>query len=301
MYQLTTTIKLSDVAYSGVDGLKRENSCRSINECDLSCCMRKQSEATGVQSAAKALSLLRHVGLHHAQGVRLTDLIGLTGFDKSTVHRLLACLTEEGFVERIARTKRYRLGVEVMQLGLVSADMAPLVDRFRPAMQRIARMSGDTVFLVVRSGDYALCIHREEGPYPVKAFVVEPGKRRPLGISAVGVGMLAQESDAEVVAIHARNARIYERLGMSLAVLHRLAEATRQAGFTEMTDFGPEGTAGVGYAFQISATTRVGVSIAAISSRMNAQRRRELGALLQQELAPMVWEDRKGLTSSSLM
>ena len=85
---------------------------------------------------------------------------------------LLACLVEEGFLERAAPSKLYRLGMEAMQLGLMSAGMAPVVDRFRPVMQRVARQSGDTVFLIVRSGDHALCLHREEGPYPVKAFVV---------------------------------------------------------------------------------------------------------------------------------
>lgn len=240
--------------------------------------------------------MLRHIGAHHGQGVRLTDLIALTGFDKSTVHRLLTCLTEEGFIERIALTKFYRLGVESMQLGLVSADMAPLVDRFRPTMLRIARMSGETAFLVARSGHYAVCLHREDGSYPVKAVVVEPGKRRLLGISAVGVGILAQESDEDVAEIYTRNVQIYERLGMTLDVIRRLVKATRQTGFSEMTDFGPLDSSGVGYAFPISATTRVGISIAGNNSRMHTQRRRELGIFLQQELATMVWADRKGPT-----
>ncbi|MDO8772325.1 MAG: IclR family transcriptional regulator [Burkholderiaceae bacterium] len=263
--------------------------------------MRKQSETTGVQSAARALTLLRHIGAHHGQGVRLTDLIALTGFDKSTVHRLLACLTEEEFIERIALSKIYRLGVESIQLGLMSADMAPLVDRFRPIMLRIARMSGETVFLVARSGHYALCLHREDGSYPVKLVVVEPGKRRLLGISAVGVGILAHESDDDVAEIYTRNVQIYERLGVTLDVVRRLVKATRQTGFTEMTAFGPLETSGVGYAFPITATTWVGISIAGNNSRMSMQRRRELGMLLQQELATMVWADRKRANGSSLM
>jgi DNA-binding IclR family transcriptional regulator len=255
--------------------------------------MRNQSETNGVQSAARALTVLRHIGAHHDRGVRLTDLIALTGFDKSTVHRLLACLTEEGFIERIALSKVYRLGVESVQLGLVSADMAPLVDRFRPIMLRIARMSGESVFLVARSGHYALCLHREDGSYPTKSAIVEPGKRRVLGVSAVGVGILAHESDDHIAEIYTRNLPIYERLGVTLEVVRRLVKSTRQTGFSEMTAYGPLETSGVGYAFPISATTRVGISIAGNNSRMTMQRRRELGIFLQQELAVMVWADRK--------
>lgn len=252
--------------------------------------MGKTTASGTAQSATKALVLLRHIGANHAQGLRLTDLIALTGFDKSTVHRLLLCLTEEEFVERVSDTKLYRLGVESMQLGFASADMAPLVDRFRPSMQKIARISEDTVFLVVRSGDYAVFVHREEGAYPVKAFVADRGWRRPLGTSAVGIAMLSEEVDDEVAAVYARQAQAYKRLGMTQADLRRMVKAARKVGFSEVTDFGPVDTAGVGYAFRSSPTMRIGISIAAVSSRMGAQRRRELGLLLRQEFAPLSWD-----------
>lgn len=178
--------------------------------------MRVESKIAGAQSASKVLSLLRQVGIHHPQGIRLTQLIEATGQDRSTAHRLLACLIEEGFVERAHPTKLYRLGLEAMQLGLVSAGMAPVVERFRPVMQRVARQTGDTVFLIVRSGDHSLCLHREEGTYPVKAFVIEPGSRRLLGVSSVGLGILARLDDAEVADIYGRHASEYLSWGVTL-------------------------------------------------------------------------------------
>jgi len=240
-----------------------------------------------LQSANKTLVLLKHVGIHHVEGIRLTDLVKRSGFDKSTVHRLLGCLQTEGFVERVPSTKLYRLGIESMQLGFSAANMSPLVEKFRPVMHRIARLSEDTVFLVVRSGDDAVYVYRQEGAYPVKAFVAEPGKRRLLGLSAVGVSMLAQDTDAQVAALHSRHHQGYEVQGMSLAVLREHVQFARKNGYSEMCDFGPADTAGVGYAFRVSSATRIGVSIAAIRSRMGVRRRRELGQLLQRELAPL--------------
>ncbi len=241
------------------------------------------------QSAGKVLALLKLVGAHHPQGVRLKQLIAESGQDRSTAHRLLACLVEEGFVERAAPAKLYRLGMEAMQMGLVSAGMAPVVDRFRPVLQRIARQTGDTVFLVVRSGDHALCLHREEGPYPIKAFVVEPGTRRLLGVSSVGVSILASLPDAETSATFARHASEYVRLGISADKLHRMVEATRKNGFAEMPDFRTDETNGVGCGFRLSSNGYAGISIAAINSRMTAQRRRELGAQLMHEVHPLAW------------
>jgi DNA-binding IclR family transcriptional regulator len=251
--------------------------------------MRKDPQVTGAQSASKALALLRQVGIHHPEGVRLTDLIALTGQDRSTAHRLLACLIDEGFVERAVPAKLYRLGLEAMQLGLVSAGMLPVVERFRPVMQRIARQTGDTVFLMVRSGDHALCLHREEGSYPIKAFVIEAGTRRLLGISSVGVGVLARLGDAEIAATHARHAPDYLRLGLTLDKLRGLIRETRRSGFSEMQDFRTAETSGVGCAFRLSSNSYAGISVAAINSRMPDARRKELGAQLCRELQAFEW------------
>ena len=51
---------------------------------------------TDAQGTRRALALLKVVGAHHAQGLRLTDLLALTGQDKSTLHRQLTALVDEG-------------------------------------------------------------------------------------------------------------------------------------------------------------------------------------------------------------
>lgn len=249
--------------------------------------MRNQPETNGTQSAARALVLLRHIGARSPIGVRLTDLVALTGMDKSTVHRLLACMVNEGFVERVPGGKHYRLGVEAAQLGLVSSEMAPLVDRFRPVMLKIARLSEESVYLVARSGHHALCVHRESGAYAQPLGHVLPGKRRVLGISAVGVSILAHGPDHDLEVTYRHNVPHYEGVGATFSVLRGLIDATRARGFSEMTAFGPVGTSGVGCAVPISETTHVGISIAGPSPRMSPVRRRELGQLLHSELQGM--------------
>lgn len=238
-----------------------------------------------MHSTNKALVLLKQVAMHHDTGLRLTDLIELTGFDKSTVHRQLQSLLEEGFVERVPSTKLYRLGMESMQLGFAANDMAPLVDRFRPLMLRIARISEDTVFLVVRSGDWGVCVHREEGAYPVKVFALEPGNRRLLGVSAVGISILAREDDHVIDQSYARRASAYAKLGFSLERLRSAVRTARRNGYSEMVDVVLDNAAGVGCSIRISAATQVGISIAAIGARMSRERRQELGTLLGREMA----------------
>lgn len=246
--------------------------------------MRNKSETTGTQSATRALVLLRHIGARSPDGLRLTDLIALTGMDKSTIHRLLACLMQEGFVEHVPGSKSYRLGMESTQLGLVSADMAPLLNRFRPLMLKISRLSQDSVFLVARSGHHALCVHRENGANAQLPYSVLPGMRRIIGLSAAGVGILAQAPDIELEATYRQHASQYEGVGASYSILCRLIETARERGYSEMTSFGPMGTSGVGCVVPISDTTRIGISIAGVNPRMTPDRRRELGLLLSYEL-----------------
>ncbi|MEO7938601.1 MAG: IclR family transcriptional regulator [Burkholderiaceae bacterium] len=246
-------------------------------------------KASGAQSASRALALLKLVGNHHPQGVRLKDLIAETGQDRSTVHRLLTCLVDEGFLERTAPSKSYRLGMEAMQLGLMSAAMVPVVDRFRPVMQRLARQTGDTVFLIVRSGDHALCLHREEGPYPVKAFVIEPGSRRLLGVSSVGMCILSRLPEAEVLAHYQRHEPQYLRLRMTADKLLRATSETRRKGYSEAQDFRTDDTNGVGCSFRLSRNTYAGISIAAIHSRMPPERRHEVAGQLIHEAIALDW------------
>lgn len=249
----------------------------------------KKSGVSGAQSASRALALLKLVSNHHPQGVRLKDLIAETGQDRSTVHRLLACLVDEGFLERVTPSKSYRLGMEAMQLGLISAGMTSVVERFKPVMQRIARQSGDTVYLIVRGGDHAMCLHREVGPYPIKAFVIEPGSRRLLGVSAAGMSILSSLPDAEVQAHFARHEAEYGRLRMTADQLMRVVRETRRNGYAESHDFRQDETNGVGCGFRLARNSHAGISIAAINSRMQPERRQELGAQLARDVAELAW------------
>jgi DNA-binding IclR family transcriptional regulator len=249
---------------------------------------------SGTQSAARALALLRLVGVHHPDGVRLTDLIARSGQNRSTAHRLLACLEESGFVERALPSKSYRLGLRALQMGLVSTGMKPVVDRFLPLMRSFARQSGDTVFLMVRAADHVICLHREEGTYPVKVLTSQPGTQLLMGVSLAGVAIMGHLEEKEVAAAYERHADDYRKHGISYPKLHRAWLRTRAMGFAELTDHRNEVKRGVACAIRFSPNSFVGISIAAIDSRMPKQRRAELGASLASELESLAWSGRGG-------
>lgn len=238
---------------------------------------------SGTQSMRRALGLLRLLAQHQEDGIDLQGVIGKSGLERSTAHRLLSCLLEERFAERDPRTRRYRLGVDAMQLGFASLRRTPLLDALRPFAQKLARLSGDTVFLVVRQGDYALCLLREAGSFPVKVFTIDEGERRLLGMGAGGLALMASLPDEAISQLYERHAQAYARAGLTAQSLAKAVKRTRQTGYSEIVDTITPGVSGVGVAFPVSELTWVAFSVGAISSRLDAARRAEMGALLRRE------------------
>lgn len=234
----------------------------------------------------RALQLLRLIALHQEDGLKLSEVIAESGLERSTVHRLLSCLVEEQFVEKAPDSKSYRLGIDAMQLGFASMRRVPLVDSCRALMQKLARMSGDTVFLVVRQGDYCVCLHREEGHFPVRVFTTDVGDRRLLGIGAGGLALMATIADGEIDRILERHASQYQQAGFTQASLMSAIRRTRGVGYSEIVSTITEGVSGIGRAFWASSSALAAISFGAISTRLEQLRRQEMGQLLIEQLSP---------------
>lgn len=227
--------------------------------------------------------MLRLLAEHSPDGLNLKELTEVSGLERSTAHRLIACLVEECFASRDPKSRRYSVGMDALQVGLSALGSQSISDILRPLVMRLTRISGDTVFLVVQQGDHALCILREHGDFPVRIFTIEQGEKRLIGIGAGGLALLSALPDAAINAIYGRHTEEYERVGYTLATLMRKVEETRQAQYSEIISTITPGVAGVGYAFALSKITRVAISFGAISARLDETKRKEMGPLLAQE------------------
>lgn len=141
-------------------------------------------------------------------------------------------------------------------------------------------MSADTAFLLVRQGDYAVCLRCEDGAFPVKIFNTRVGDIRPLGIGVGGIALLAAASDECIARMRTQAAQAIEAAGLSAATLDKVIATTRKTGYAEMVDTGTQGVAGMGAVTPVGSTLFAAISIAAIKPRMAPPRRAELGQLL---------------------
>ena len=99
----------------------------------------------------------------------------------------------------------HHLGIELFLLA-GAAQQFSLRNQFRTALERIASETGDTVFLLIRSGNDALCIDRVEGKFPIRTIMIDIGARRPLGIGAGSLALIAFLPDAQFEVILSANA-----------------------------------------------------------------------------------------------
>jgi len=242
----------------------------------------------GAQAVYRAIDLLKLVGLNHERGIALPTLVSSTGLERTTAYRLLNTLEETGLIARDGQ-KLYRLGLEAMQLGLATMSRVPILERCRPMMIRLARRTEDTVYLVVRNGDFAHCIHYEEGAFPIKALVLEVGGLRLLGIGSAGSALMATLTHDEVESFHARRRTELPVERRSLAQVRRQITQTRRRGYACTDNLVAEGVSGVGVYFEVTPGTYAAISVGAIRSRMGEARRAEIAQIMFDELQSSGW------------
>jgi DNA-binding IclR family transcriptional regulator len=154
--------------------------------------------AAGTQVLRRAMALLRLITTHNRTGLRLTDLHRMSGVEKPTVHRILQGLLAEQMLRQDTTSKRYYLGAAMYEMGIAAAPKLALRDICRPFLRVIADQTGDTVFLIERSNFDGVCMDRAEGNFPIKAFVLDVGRRRPLTVGGGSLAILSALPDLEV-------------------------------------------------------------------------------------------------------
>jgi DNA-binding IclR family transcriptional regulator len=123
----------------------------------------------------------------------LTEIADRSGTPLSTVHRLLAELTDWGALAR-RPDGRYEVGRKLWDLGLLAPVQAELRQVAGPFLLDVHTATRDTVHLAVRDGLSALYVERISGRESVPV-VSQVGSRLPLHATGVGKVLLAAAPD----------------------------------------------------------------------------------------------------------
>lgn len=260
--------------------------------------MKTPSDAGSLKRGVVLLKLLATAG---GRGLALTELAAKSQLPHPSVHRLLGQLAAERLATHDSETRRYKLGPLAFELGVAGSTMHDIRDLCERAMNTLAKETGDTVYLVVRSGFDAVCMHRREGEFPIRALVLEVGSRRPLGVGAGGLAILSAIGDDE-------RAEIIERVAPSLSAFGKLSAAdladacdqARASGAAVIQNRVSLGVRAVGVAFRDSMGQAVGaLSVAALTQRLQARRTQQVAELLGEATKMVERAMRKGNAAAS--
>jgi DNA-binding IclR family transcriptional regulator len=252
---------------------------------------RKRRQLGGLhQSIARPAAVLEALAASSSNGLRMTDVMRVTGLGKATVHRLLAGLTSARLVDQDPDSSRFFVGMRILSWAVSAGERFGLARLAEAALGRLADSTLDTIYLTVRSGDEALCLNRREGGHPIKTLTLKIGDRRPLGVSGGGLALLAFLPDAEIDGILKQQAAAGAALPFDHATLRKMISETRQSGFAWYDVPVLHGTEVVTGMAALAVPIRrpdsrpiAALSVAAITSRLQGQRRRTIVTQLQEE------------------
>lgn len=211
-----------------------------------------------------------------AEGLSLAALAQQLDLPKTSLHRLVRTLEHGGYLLR--EGGRYRPGPQSFRLAARIAQAAPAADFpacARPALEWLARESGETVMLMVLSeqGTEIVYVDVIESEAPLR-FTLRIGNRRPLYSVASGKLMLAFQppevqarylEQAEFVRFTADTTR-REEMPEALRAARRDGVAYDQNGIVD-------GAAGVAApAFDRDGAIFCSVSVAGPTERIRANR-----------------------------
>ena len=150
----------------------------------------EEAGGSGIQVIARAADILRALRLAPA-GLSQAEVAEQVGLARSTIHRLLNALEDEGLVESDGPRGRYRLGSEVSRL----ADTARrgLLASLHPMLEELSNEVNETVDLSVLDRNKATFVDQVVAPHRLRA-VSAVGESLPLYCTANGKAFLAAMS-----------------------------------------------------------------------------------------------------------
>lgn len=197
-----------------------------------------------LSTVARALQVLQAFS-YEQPVLGVSELARTLDMGKSSVHRILSTLAEQGFVVK-TDDDRYRLGLKLHELGQLVVSTLELRTVAHAPLERLHAETGETVHVAVLDGTDAIYVHRIESERTLQTFA-RVGRRVPAYTTSSGKCLLAfgdQESVDAVV--RAGLKRIGPRSITTEKALRETLRAIRANGFAVSVEENQKGVLSIG-------------------------------------------------------
>jgi len=167
---------------------------------------------------------------HAAEDYGVRELAAAVGMAPSTVHRSLGALEEEGLIESLSATGRYKLSLGFYRLAMRGAARAPVVELALPYLRAAAQTAGETALLALYGAPELAAMYVTEIParHPLQ---VRPALHEwiPLTICAAGLAILSGLDGETLITAFGK-----ERASVKASELAEQLAVVRSRGFASL-------------------------------------------------------------------
>lgn len=203
----------------------------------------------------------------------VTDLAARIGQSKSTVHRVLSTLTDEGLLEQDPDTGRYRLGLALFDLAAAVPSQRGLHEAVLLPMTDLRNGTGETVQVGVLDGRQVVYVERLDSPNTLRMFT-ELGRRNHAHCTGTGKALLAFMPPDQLARV--LDGWVLERKTVhtivSAAALRRELATIRERGYAENRHESEIGVVSIAAPIRDeTGTTIAALSVAGPAERVDTQ------------------------------
>ena len=149
-----------------------------------------------VQALVRALDILDCFSFQKRE-LSLSDVVYLTGLNKTTAKRLISNLTARGYLQQDPQSKTYQLGMRLFELGGIVFTSLSLRKAAAYPMTNLQSETGATVLLGVKMEDQLVYIDKREGAGIIR-ISSDIGWRRPLHYGMLGMVLMGSLDSKDV-------------------------------------------------------------------------------------------------------
>lgn len=182
---------------------------------------------TGVGVLDRVVAILDAVESGRARS--LAEVVHVTGFSRSTAHRLLRAMEAQDLLGYTA-SRGYHLGPRFLRLADRALRELPLRELAHPVLERLSRVTGESAQLFTRNADERVCIDAVESASELRA-IVEVGAALPVTAGSAGKIFMAWAPEPDRARLIGkataltRDTPIGDRLARQVASARRLGYA----------------------------------------------------------------------------
>jgi DNA-binding IclR family transcriptional regulator len=222
-------------------------------------------------------------------GATLTDIATAIGITKSSAHALLNALAGTELAERNPLTARWSLGFRTLELGMAYYRTNPSFDNVSLAAARIKAACKESVYYAVLRGTEVLVFNVFLERSHALTIEMMPGDRVPAHCTALGKALLSGLSDQEILSLYGGAGdralqRRTERGPRTVDELLKEVAACRESGYAFNNEENEYGVCAIAAPVRDDGQrVAAAIGIAVPATRMDLERRAQLGALIKRE------------------